>query len=186
MANLMLTSRCNLDCNFCFALDIMGETSKTVPDVSFDTFRAYIDLLDRSGLGQARLLGGEPTLHPDFTRYLAYARSRGKTALIFSNGLIPDAVLDALVEVPSAECTVLVNLAAGEAVPAVRRRQEYALTRLGERSCPGYTILSIPSNTVRLRNISCPWRLRLAGAGCALNSTVALSVVCFRTMKFQC
>jgi len=140
MANLMLTSRCNLDCNFCFALDIMGETSKTVPDVSFDTFRAYIDLLDRSGLGQARLLGGEPTLHPEFTRFLDHARSRGKTVLIFSNGLIPDAVLDALVEVPSAECTVLVNLAAGEAVPAVRRRQEYALTRLGERSCPGYTI----------------------------------------------
>jgi len=140
MTNLMLTSRCNLDCDFCFAIDIMGSASKTGLEVSFDVFQKYIDYLDRSGLGQVRLLGGEPTLHPEFPRFLEYARSRDKTVLIFSNGLIPEAALDALMEISPDECTVLVNLASGDAFPSVRRRQEYALTRLGQRACPGHTI----------------------------------------------
>ena len=87
MTNLMLTSRCNLSCDFCFAIDIMGGNSGL--DISFNTFQKYVDHLDRSGLGQVRLLGGEPTLHPEFPRFLDYSRSRGKTVLIFSNGLIP-------------------------------------------------------------------------------------------------
>jgi hypothetical protein len=47
MTNLMLTSRCNLNCDFCFAVDIMG--GNTELDVSFKIFQEYIDHLDRSG-----------------------------------------------------------------------------------------------------------------------------------------
>lgn len=140
MTNLMLTSRCNLNCDFCFAVDIMSGTTKAGSEVSFETFQKYIDHLDRSGLEQVRLLGGEPTLHPEFTRFLDHARSRGKTVLIFSNGLIPAAVLKALEEIPSRECTVLVNLASGDGLPSVRKRQEDVLIRLGQRACSGYTI----------------------------------------------
>jgi sulfatase maturation enzyme AslB (radical SAM superfamily) len=138
MTNLMLTSRCNLNCDFCFAVDIMG--GNTELDVSFKTFQKYIDHLDHSGMEQARLLGGEPTIHPKFPRFLNHALSRGKTILIFSNGLIPEAVMKVLEEIPPRECTVLVNLASGDGLPRVRRRQEEVLTRLGQRACSGYTI----------------------------------------------
>jgi hypothetical protein len=60
--------------------------------------------------------------------------------LVFSNGLIPVAVMKALEEIPPRECTVLVNLASGDGLPAVRKRQEDVLTRLGQRACSGYTI----------------------------------------------
>ena len=138
MTNLMLTSRCNLNCDFCFAIDIMGRNSGL--DVSFSTFQKYVDHLDRSGFGQVRLLGGEPTLHPEFSRFLDHSRSRGKTVLIFSNGLVPSIVLKALEEIPPQECTVLVNLASGDGLPSVRKRQEDVLKQLGQRACSGYTI----------------------------------------------
>jgi radical SAM protein with 4Fe4S-binding SPASM domain len=169
MTNLMLTSRCNLNCDFCFALDIMGGTSETSLEVSFDTFRQYIDYLDRIGLGQARLLGGEPTLHPEFPRFLEYALSRGKTVLIFSNGMLPTPVLDVLEKIHPMECTVLINLTSGDGLPSVRKRQQYVLTRLGQRACLGYTIarlthLQLPQLLDIIDRTGCQRCLRIAMA----------------------
>ncbi|NUQ84991.1 MAG: radical SAM protein [Anaerolineales bacterium] len=140
MPNLMLTNRCNIKCDFCFAVDMLPETPSASSNASFGVFQAYIDLLDRAGLDQARLLGGEPTLHPEFSKFLEYARARGKKILVFTNGLIPKPAMLALMKIPPVECTALINLASGDASPAVRRRQEFALAKLGQRACPGYTI----------------------------------------------
>jgi radical SAM protein with 4Fe4S-binding SPASM domain len=140
MANLMLTHRCTLQCDYCFAAVLSRDPSITDSDVSFDTFQAYIDFLDHAGLVQARLLGGEPTLHPEFTRLVEYARARGKKLVVFSNGLIPGSALRALLDIPARECTVLVNLTSGDALPGIRQQQEKVLVQLGERACPGYTI----------------------------------------------
>lgn len=140
MPNLMLTDRCNLKCDFCFAVETMSGTTTANSNVPFDVFRAYIDFLDRSGLDQARLLGGEPTLHPEFSKFVEYARSRGKKILVFTNGLIPKPAMLALMKIPPVECTALINLASGDSSPAARRRQEFTLAQLGLRACPGYTI----------------------------------------------
>ena len=35
--------------------------------MSRTTLSAALDLLERSGVTEARLMGGEPTLHPDFS-----------------------------------------------------------------------------------------------------------------------
>jgi sulfatase maturation enzyme AslB (radical SAM superfamily) len=167
MANLMLTHRCTLQCDYCFAVVLSRDTSITDSDVSLDTFQSYIDFLDHAGLVEARLLGGEPTLHPEFALFVAFARSRGKKLVVFSNGLIPESALQALLKVPSSECAVLVNLASGDALPGVRRQQENVLTRLGQRACPGYTISRVNHpDLIRLLDVidrtGCRRSLRLA------------------------
>jgi radical SAM protein with 4Fe4S-binding SPASM domain len=144
MANLMLTHRCTLKCDYCFAIDFLRNATIGDSDVSFDTFKAYIDFLDRSGIREARLLGGEPTLHKEFAALVAYAHMRGKKIMVFSNGLMPRSALRALLEIPPEQCTVLINLASGESLPDSRRMQKNVMTQLSQRACPGYTISHLP------------------------------------------
>ena len=67
MANISITSVCNRHCEFCFA----GPTRNGIDPVAhmpLHRFEEALDFLGRSGISEARLLGGEPTLHPDFDR----------------------------------------------------------------------------------------------------------------------
>ena len=144
MANLILTHRCTLRCDYCFAADFLQNETVGGYDVSFDIFEAYIDFLDRSGLQEVRLLGGEPTLHREFIRFVKYARTRGKKVQVFSNGLIPQPALEALMEFPPEQCTVLINLASGKSWPDLRRKQLSSMKQLAQRACPGYTISGLP------------------------------------------
>jgi radical SAM protein with 4Fe4S-binding SPASM domain len=140
MANLMLTHKCTLKCNFCFALDLPPQKATSESNVSPEAFEAYVDFLDRSGLQEVRLLGGEPTLHQEFVRFVRYAHHMGKKVIVFSNGLIPAPALRALIEIPTERCTVMINVTSGENLQKVRRRQISVMRQLGPRACPGYTI----------------------------------------------
>jgi radical SAM protein with 4Fe4S-binding SPASM domain len=144
MANLILTHRCTLKCDYCFAADFLQNETISGYDVSFDVFEAYIDFLDRSGIQEVRLLGGEPTLHKEFARFVDYARMRSKKVLVFSNGLIPKPALRALMEIPPEQCTVLINLSSGKSLPNSRRKQMSSMKQLAQHACPGYTISSLP------------------------------------------
>ncbi|HLO30576.1 MAG TPA: radical SAM protein [Anaerolineales bacterium] len=148
MANLILTHRCTLKCDYCFALDFVRQATTGGSEVSFDVFEAYIDFLDRSGLQEARLLGGEPTLHQEFARLVRYAHLRGKKVTVFSNGLMPKPALQVLMEIPPEQCTVLINLAAGESLPQARRRQINVMRQLAQRACPGYTISQVTTSNL--------------------------------------
>ena len=163
----MLTRRCTLHCDYCFASSFLRSESTGNSDVSFDIFEAYIDFLDRSGLPEARLLGGEPTLHKEFAGFVSYACRRGKKVLVFSNGLIPKPALRALVEIPPEQCTVLINLASGESLPDSRRKQMRVMTQLAQRACPGYTITrmtagNLPSLLNMIDESGCQRSLRIA------------------------
>jgi len=100
--NLILNSYCNLKCNYCFADEYMEETVKTTgKSMEIDFFKN--DLLPRiKNAPVINLMGGEPTLHPQFTdifnsifEVIPPFSSYG----VFSNGLMPDKALDALLKV---------------------------------------------------------------------------------------
>jgi MoaA/NifB/PqqE/SkfB family radical SAM enzyme len=137
MANLSLTAQCNRSCAYCFARGALdGRAAMTRA-----LFERLLDLLERSGVGDARLLGGEPTLHPQFTCFLERALERGFRVRVFSNAMMPARALAALASVPADRVSVLVNAAAPSS-PEEQAVQQRVLARLGLRASLGLNIHS--------------------------------------------
>ncbi len=80
-------------------------------------FRRLLDLVRKSGGKEIRLLGGEPTLHPEFPALLESALARGLRLLVFSNGLMPGSAIEALAAMPPDRCRVVLNIEAGQGTP---------------------------------------------------------------------
>jgi len=141
MANISITSVCNQECGYCFARLALGRQGKADTHMSRYTFGRVLDFLERSGIKQARLLGGEPTLHPDFPLLSQQALSRGFSLLVFSNGLMPEHALRWLEAAPPDRVSVLVNVTdLNEKQRRSNRRKLTTLCRLGARVIPGVNI----------------------------------------------
>jgi radical SAM protein with 4Fe4S-binding SPASM domain len=79
---LFPTLRCNLSCHFCFNKGVAP-----VPDMEIDSFEKIVRRLKDRNIGQLDILGGEPTLHPEFREVVDMAcRARVKTT-VSTNGL---------------------------------------------------------------------------------------------------
>ena len=142
MANLMLTTKCNRHCSYCFAGNDKQQINELSVHINRDFFEKYLEYLSRSDIHQARFLGGEPTLHPEFSDYLKLAYDRGFSILIFTNGFIPDTAMKAILRIPEDRINVLVNIT--PSCPSDRieltPRLITSLQKLGLRAYPGYTI----------------------------------------------
>lgn len=89
MANIILTSYCNLHCPYCFA-DTMIKT-EDIKNISIEQFKKTLNwLADEEKIG---LIGGEPTLHPQFQEILKvvndYSANRESPCqfVLFTNGI---------------------------------------------------------------------------------------------------
>lgn len=134
MTNLIISRTCNQSCSYCFASD---ESTGQQPEfMSLETYERCLDFLDRSGIQQARFLGGEPTLHPQFAEFVRRARARGKIIVVFTNGLMPGPALEALDALPTEQCAIVMNVSttgkSGTATPLSGQRRA-ALQRLGQK-----------------------------------------------------
>ncbi|MFL6090453.1 MAG: radical SAM protein [Aeromicrobium sp.] len=79
---LEITGRCNLTCVHCYA-----ESGPTGTHGSVATER-WLELIDEAavmGTMLIQLIGGEPTLHPDFTRLLHRVLANGMEVEVYSN-----------------------------------------------------------------------------------------------------
>lgn len=146
MTNIALTHVCNLACPYCFAATTMNQMGTRPGNrfIALDDFAQRLDFLERSGMRQARLIGGEPTLHPQFAEIMAMARGRGFTIMLFSNGLMPSRALDCLAALSPAVCLVLLNMNAshgdGQLSQTEVERRRTTLQRLGPRALLGFNI----------------------------------------------
>lgn len=142
MANLILTSRCSRSCPYCFAWGDSGVAA----DMRSATFDAALDYLQRSGIDEARLLGGEPTAHPGFVDLLQRALRRVGRVTVFTSGLMDDGCLRALAAVPVERCSVVLNIneADERSTPGEWERQQQIVRTLGPRVTPGFTIHRLP------------------------------------------
>lgn len=136
MANLSITTVCNRHCSYCFAgLSSSGQHMRR------GDFSSALDLLERSGIMEARLLGGEPTLHPEFPALVAEALARGFHLQVFSNGLMPESSLACLLDAPPDRCAVLLNIhRAEDQAPDARARVWQSAARLGRLATVGINI----------------------------------------------
>ncbi|MBM3744408.1 MAG: radical SAM protein [Acidobacteria bacterium] len=138
MANLSITAVCNRACGYCFA---SGTWNGGPAYMAWADYVGALGLLERSGIDQVRLLGGEPTLHPEFLRMLNTALERGSRVLVFTNGLMPRPALERLEGTPADRVAVLVNVAAPEESSVEERTgQAETLARLGLRVTLGLNI----------------------------------------------
>ncbi len=129
MSNISITSACNRSCVYCFAR--MGSSKPR--HISSERFEAALAFLQRSGLSRVRLLGGEPTLHPQFNLFLDAIEARGLTLLLFSNGRMPEKVLERLMGFPQDRLTILLNVHGDDDFQSGKRRNSIlgVLRRLG-------------------------------------------------------
>jgi coproporphyrinogen III oxidase-like Fe-S oxidoreductase len=104
-------------------------------------FHSALDYLERSGIKQLRILGGEPTIHPRFTEFVDVGIKRGFTLLIFSNGLMPEKVLNHLQSLDPRQLTVLLNtIHPVENNPAGVCKQQDTMRILSKRVKPGINL----------------------------------------------
>lgn len=76
-----LTLRCNLSCTFCFNRGISATTEMNISD-----FEKVISVISDIGVREIDMLGGEPTLHPEFSQIVDIIyRNKIKTT-ISTNG----------------------------------------------------------------------------------------------------
>lgn len=141
MANISITNVCNKKCVYCFANDTLDEFGKTYIDEI--TFEKALDYLERSGIKQARLLGGEPTLHPKFTHFVKKALSRNFDIMVFSNGLASIKTIDFLTSLPEGRLSILLNTIhpIENNIQGTKHQHEF-MERLGKHTIAGINLYS--------------------------------------------
>jgi hypothetical protein len=115
--------------------------------MSLEVYEAALALLERSGIPEARLLGGEPTEHPRFCEYVARALKLGFRVVVFSGGLVPQPVLEFIAALPAASFSVVLNAAdqTKDAEALVIRQRQVCLA-LGKKVVIGVNIRSANEN----------------------------------------
>jgi MoaA/NifB/PqqE/SkfB family radical SAM enzyme len=159
MANLSITNVCNKKCVYCFANDTRNEFGKTYIDT--ETYEKALGYLERSGIRQARILGGEPTLHPKFISFVSKALEKGFDIMLFTNGLMSKKILDYLSSIPKKRISVLLNtIHPDENNPQGVKRQKEVMKNLGNVLIPGVNIYSAKQDLDYLLEYVVKYKLR--------------------------
>ena len=96
--NLIITDVCNRSCPYCFASQKVklgdNDSDKQRGYISLENVNTYLDFLENSNVSELKLLGGEPTLHPEFNNIISLGVERGFFVTVFSNAIWNDNVLN--------------------------------------------------------------------------------------------
>lgn len=146
MANILLTSYCNRNCAYCFGrgkVDLNKEKGDPSKNLSMAALEKIIAFYKKSLLRRFVLLGGEPTLHPDFTDLMdrVFTEPSFKSILVFTNGVIPDSALAYLAGQADPRLSVAMNLnKPGDYPPEQQSRIETVLKTIGAKIGLGINI----------------------------------------------
>ena len=83
-----LTEGCNLACRHCWLAPKLDASGDHYPALPVELFETAIQEAKPLGLSGVKLTGGEPLLHPHFTRLLEIARHEELRLIIETNGLL--------------------------------------------------------------------------------------------------
>lgn len=90
--NYIITQVCNKGCPYCFAHQSRLEN---ISQMSLDQFNS---LIDREASNGIKLLGGEPTQHPQFLEFLDCIHSHHKEITLISNFLFNETIREGIIE----------------------------------------------------------------------------------------
>ena len=136
MANIFLTSRCNLKCPYCFADEFVNKDNE---EISAENFKFAVDFI-KKGNERIGFIGGEPLLHPNFDEFMdiVITDEEVKNTIIFTNGLLIDKHLDKLIH---KKVNILVNCNSPKDLGEVNfEKLKSNLLLLKENKPDGYTL----------------------------------------------
>jgi MoaA/NifB/PqqE/SkfB family radical SAM enzyme len=132
MANILLTTRCNLKCPYCFAQEKLGGGEKLT--MSTGDVEKVIGFLKRSKHPYFRAMGGEPTLHPEFPRILEMALENELRVDVLSNATWPESYNEIFRRISPRRLAFLLNVDRPERyAPPIWERIERNLAAISER-----------------------------------------------------
>ena len=93
MPNLILTNDCQRNCAYCFAQESKNDGEEF-------TWPAFVQAAEfiATGPKTINLLGGEPTLHPDFVKMLEYLIDNDYYIQVFTNGMLKQEKIDEITD----------------------------------------------------------------------------------------
>lgn len=132
MANIAVVNYCNLRCPYCFAEDMIQEEMSTI---NLDDFRKILMFIAKTPKNHVGIIGGEPTLHPQFREILSevnkYCLECNTDATLFTNGIKLKEFMPYIGE----RIGILINCNSPEYQPAeLFKEQRETLDRLHELS----------------------------------------------------
>jgi len=109
--NLLLTTRCNRKCKYCFAKNkVTYENDEIIEQyISLKNVKKVINFLKVSNENTISLLGGEPTLHPQFFDILNLLNNEGLVINIFTNGIFSSHTIEVIKKNQPVKMNLLVN-----------------------------------------------------------------------------
>jgi cyclic pyranopterin phosphate synthase len=111
MANILLTEKCVRACPYCFAKEYLKESKENL--LSWENLIYIADLFESSNEKHLALLGGEPTLHPDFIDFVLYLHQRKFHVNVFTSGIMSQKQLEAaktyLLKIPEESLSFVCN-----------------------------------------------------------------------------
>ena len=169
--NILLTSSCNRRCPYCFAAERIsyrpGRASKrhqAPPFIAGEDFETAIEFARAGKQRRVGILGGEPSLHPDFPALLQVAWAAGVDTNVFTNGLWPAKHLDAVAEMlprHAKRFSATVNVNHPSLTPdKERERQETLLRRLGRHCTLSFNVFQEDFDATFLLELITRFRLR--------------------------
>jgi MoaA/NifB/PqqE/SkfB family radical SAM enzyme len=152
MANVLLTGVCNRSCPYCFASGKTDLRSLTAGQgvetraaagaahMSLEDLEHVIGFFHRSEMKVVALLGGEPTLHPQFEEVVRRLHAEGFAIKLFTNGLMSRNRARFLAEAPG-QRNVIVNVNDPRETPAEQwRHASEVLGTLGTRASLSFNV----------------------------------------------
>jgi len=110
--NIVIFNKCNLSCEYCFAETYMADTAPKYDSNMMDLsiYSNILEFLKASNVNYISLLGGEPTLHPQFKQFVDLARAQGIRPSIKTNALFIKSVDELFGDIKPGALHFLINL----------------------------------------------------------------------------
>lgn len=111
MPNFQIIQACNRKCPYCFAEDLIGSNSvSTNKLMSLETVNKSLDYLQKFQKRSFSIIGGEPTLHPDFQEIVRLALNREMNVFLFTNGVMKKNIAEFLAGIEEERLGILMNV----------------------------------------------------------------------------
>ena len=151
MVQLQLSSKCNLNCRYCYAVDRQEHGVRKMG--YFDYVRVIDELLEIAPDLRFSLTGGEPLLNPEVFDIARYIKSKGCAVDILTNAtLLDETMIDQVAEVFD-EVSISLDGSTRELHESLRGKGTYdkiqrAIQLLAERHVPYRLSMTVTQNNI--------------------------------------